>query len=178
MKIKDVSSSPCRCSVGPLFPSSPKLGVVTSLTWADERWVEVMCVTSEEKFSEPVSNSPPPSLSASTAGRAPDGGCCISLGGSVLVPQQTILVLSHPGPGPLLMVAQPSTSWLAQWERRGWRLREEEFCERPVYPKRDVTTYFFFGNLPQSNRNAHIWWVPAMAIHRMSSLWTSEPLWK
>lgn len=45
-----------------------------------------------------------------------------------------------------------------------------------VCPKRDLATYLFFGSRPQSNRSAHIWWVPAMAIHRMLSLWTSESL--
>lgn len=54
--LEDISSSLSRCSVGLLFPSSSMLGVVMRLTWADEMWVEVICVTSEKFKSQWVTH--------------------------------------------------------------------------------------------------------------------------
>lgn len=39
-----------------------------------------------------------------------------------------------------------------------------------------TVAYLPFGSFPPSNISAHIWWVPAIAIHRISSSWIPETI--
>lgn len=121
---------------------------------ADEIQVQVMYVISEQQLREPVSDSLLPPLSS----------CFFSLGTNAS--QGLYISASFPTVGGQLKLTGPAAGVIGMvtWGR---------VPEGPL--RGTVVTYLLFGREPESRRSAHIWWVPAMAIHRMSFLWTSEP---
>lgn len=166
----------------PTFPEVSKGGQKTYLGWWNlsksdtcHFWVEALRATERliplslpERLAKLQMVAASPAWSIAWQSSAPQWTCASGKEGEE--PCLTLLRIRA------VTVPWPSTSQLAQRRCNHGDSRRGNSVNSCPLPKRHTVTYFFFGSLPLSSSSAHIWWVPAMAIHRMSSLWISEPL--